>query len=138
MEHLHTYEQTVVWRDLDALAHVNNAVYATYLENARLAFFTALAAEAGEELPLILAELTISYKSQAHLGEQLVIQSRIAEIRNTSFIMEAVITEKSSGRLVATSRAVLVHFDYTAQCSVTIPEAWRERLSRGPTVKATT
>ena len=35
---LHTEIQTR-WRDLDAFGHVNNAVFATYIEDARCVFF---------------------------------------------------------------------------------------------------
>lgn len=133
----HLYEQTVVWRDLDAYAHVNNAVYATYLENARLDFLAALMAEAGEEFRVILAELTIRYRAQAHLGQRMVIHSWIREVRNSSFIMGATITEGADGRLIAEGEAVLVHFDYEAGRPVAIGPEWRERLLQGPVVAAT-
>ncbi|HWX25489.1 MAG TPA: acyl-CoA thioesterase, partial [Vicinamibacteria bacterium] len=35
-------EVEVRFRDLDALGHVNNAVYLTYLESARIAYWMAL------------------------------------------------------------------------------------------------
>ncbi len=36
------------WRDLDALGHVNNAVYLTYFELARLAYIRALLGEGAQ------------------------------------------------------------------------------------------
>ena len=69
------------WRDLDALGHVNNAVYLTYFELARLAYIrTLLGADAPIDqrtlLPVdfqfILAEVTCHYRSPATLGDQLV------------------------------------------------------------------
>ena len=68
------------WRDLDALGHVNNAVYLTYFELARLAYIRAvLGADAPIDrrtlLPVdfqfILAEVTCHYRSPATLGDQL-------------------------------------------------------------------
>lgn len=133
----HLYEQTVVWRDLDAYAHVNNAVYATYLENARLDFLAALEAESGERFRVILAEQTIRYRAQAHLGQRLAIRTWIREVRNSSFIMEAAITDGSDGHLIAEGVAVLVHFDYEAGRPVPIGPEWRERLLAGPAVLPT-
>lgn len=128
----HIYEQTVVWRDLDSYAHVNNAVYATYLENARLDFLGALIQAANENFQVILAEHTIRYRSQAHLGERLLIETSIREVRNSSFVMIATIKEAKEGRLVAESEAILVHFDYEGARPRPVSPEWRERLLRGP------
>lgn len=123
-------EQKVTWRDLDALGHVNNAVYATYLETARLEYLSAMSQGQAEAFSLILAEITITYKSPAFLRETLLIGTRVGLIRNSSFTVEAQIVEKESGRLVATSHAVLVHYDYTANRAVPVPPEWRELISK--------
>ncbi|HWI53481.1 MAG TPA: thioesterase family protein [Symbiobacteriaceae bacterium] len=120
------YEHTVIFRDLDVLGHVNNAVYATYLETGRIEYLAAIGADA---LGLILAELTVTYRSPAFLREKLLIGTRISEIKNSSFIVEAVIEEKTTGRLVATSRAVIVHYDYAEGRSKPLPPEWREKIA---------
>ncbi|HEY3367706.1 MAG TPA: thioesterase family protein [Symbiobacteriaceae bacterium] len=131
MEGYHfTVDERVIWRDLDSLGHVNNAVYATYFETGRIEYFGQVIGDYQEISSLILAEITVTYKSPAYLGETLVIGVRISEVRNSSFIMESQITDQKTGRLVATSRAVLVCFDYTAQRSVPVPAAWRDVVGR--------
>jgi acyl-CoA thioester hydrolase len=124
-------EQRVAFRDLDALGHVNNAVYASYFETGRVEYLAAVS-ETGviDPFHLILAELTITYKSPAFLRETLLIGTRITEMRNSSFVVEGRIEEKTTGRLVATSRAVVVHYDYKARRSAPIPQHWREAISR--------
>lgn len=129
MEGFHyTTEQTVVWRDLDALGHVNNAVYATYFETGRLGYISTFAGGGDKFFGLILAEITITYKSPAFLLETLVIGVRISEMRNSSFVVESQIEEKSTGRLVATSRAVVVHYDYDENRSKPVPPEWRQLI----------
>lgn len=126
-----TIEQPVVWRDLDALGHVNNAVYATYFENARLEYITQL--HQGDHLflrKLILADLQITFKSPAFLRERLVIGVRVSEIRTSSFVVESQIVEKETGRLVATSQAVLVHYDYDVNRSKPVAPELRAVTSR--------
>ncbi|MDB4894135.1 MAG: hypothetical protein JWN15_397 [Firmicutes bacterium] len=125
-----TMQQRVVWRDLDALGHVNNAVYATYLETARGEYLSALPGCDIDFKSLILAELTITYRSPAFVRETLQVGVRVAEIRNSSFILESQIEEKGSGRLVGTARAVVVHYDYTANRAKPVPKEWREAISR--------
>jgi acyl-CoA thioester hydrolase len=123
-------ELKVQFRDLDALGHVNNAVYASYFETGRLEYLDSLAPEAKVTAAgLILAELTITYKSPAFLREVLLVGTRVTEIRNSSFILEGQIVEKKTQRLVATSRAVLVHYDYTENRAKPVPQEWRELFS---------
>lgn len=123
-------EQRVVFRDVDMMGHVNNAVYATYFETARMDYLYAVGGEAVNSLPLILAEITITYKSPAFLRETLVVGVRVAEVRNSSFVVESQINEKATGRLVATSRAAVVHYDYAEMRAKPLPQEWRERFAR--------
>jgi len=121
---------TVRYRDLDPLGHVNNAVYATYLELGRVAYMLALARIEGRELPaqldatgfdFIVAELTIGYKSPAYLGETLEVGVTLASAGRTSFLFEYKVRERDSGRLVATGRSVQVMFDYAAGRKKPVP-----------------
>lgn len=123
-------EQKVAWRDQDALGHVNNAVYATYFETARLEYASQVLGDQSRVFQLILAELTISYKSPAVLGETLLIGVRVSEIRNSSFIMETRMEDKATGRLIATGRAVMVRFDYGENKAIPVPQEWREQMAR--------
>lgn len=125
-----TFEQQVVFRDTDMLGHVNNAVYATYFETARVEYLHNLTADLETLVTFILAEITITYKSPAYLRERLVIGLRVTEIGNSSMVFEGRIVEKETGRLVATSRAVLVHFDYKNQRPVPVPAELRARIGR--------
>jgi acyl-CoA thioester hydrolase len=107
---------TVRFRDLDAMGHVNNSVYLTYFEEARVAYYRALT---GKELDpatfdFVIAEIACTYRSPARLGETLEVGIRTGEVRSRSFVFEYVITERESGRLVATGRSVQVAYDYAA------------------------
>lgn len=54
----------VRWADLDALGHVNNATYLTYLEQARVSYFNDLGLWDGSihQLGLIMAKVTLEYR----------------------------------------------------------------------------
>ena len=53
----------VTWRDLDALGHVNNAVYFSYLEYARMKYLQelGLAFQSLQDVGIILAEAACTY-----------------------------------------------------------------------------
>jgi acyl-CoA thioester hydrolase len=125
----HVERILVVLRDLDPFGHVNNAVYLTYLETARLNWFArATGRRLIAEMPLIVAEITITYRSPAFFGEVLLVGTRVAEVRKSSFLLDSRIEEEGSGRLVATARAVMVHYDYAAGRAAPMPADLRGAL----------
>jgi acyl-CoA thioester hydrolase len=124
-----TYRVQVIWRDLDALNHVNNAVYFTYFEEARLRFYGSVGIEPDvpNGMGIILAEACCRYRSQLRLGERIQVSVEVASVGNSSFILEYHVRAQD-GRDVADGRTVQVCFDYSSQHSVPIPEPWREAL----------
>jgi acyl-CoA thioester hydrolase len=120
---------TVRFRDLDSLGHVNNAVYATYLESARIDFYQHLTGLPLEQLNIILAELTISYKAPAFFNDSLAIGVRIGSFGTKSFTMEYAIARASDEALIASGRSVLVTYDYKAGKTMPVPEDLRRRVA---------
>ena len=117
----------VRWRDVDALSHVNNAVYFNYLEQARLHYMRELGLAPAEPtaVSVILAEASCRFKSPLRLGEQVTIRIRVSELRQSSFVFEYRI-EGEGGQLAATARTVQVCYDYGRQETIPIPAQWRE------------
>ena len=124
----HRLEIPVRFADTDAMGHVNNAVYLTYCEIARIAYWTDVTGDpvhlgtAGAE-SLILAEARIAYRAPAFHGETITVETRAIRIGRTSFRLEHRLTACVQGgetRLVATSESVLVRYDYTAEAPVAL------------------
>src|SRR4051812_32841765 len=99
------HRETVRFRDLDSLGHVNNAVYATYLEQARIEFLQRFGAT---HLEMILARLEIDFRGQLGLGEQVEIEVRPASVGTKSFTLDY--TVRAGGRVVAEAKSVLVAY----------------------------
>jgi acyl-CoA thioester hydrolase len=118
------HRETVRFRDLDSLAHMNNAVYATFLEQARIAFLSQRDAHVEN---MILARLEIDFRSPAELGETIEIDVTPTRIGTKSFDLEYVM--RAGERVVAEAKTVLVAYDYATARSVEIPESWKERLA---------
>lgn len=122
-------EVQVRFRDLDPMNHVNNAVYLTYFEIARLAYWSALRGQAGtHDREMIVAEVTCTYRSPATLNERLTVWVRIGAIRRSSFIYRYRIVEQTTGRLIATGRSVQVLYDYDAGRAVPMSPELRARI----------
>lgn len=129
-------EVRVRFRDLDAMNHVNNAVYMTYFEIARLAFWAEIAGEhEARSRGLILAEQSCTYRSPARHNELLDVWLKPTAMRRSSFVYRYKITVRASGRLIATGRSVQVAYDYAAERAVPLRDDYRaalEAVAGGP------
>jgi acyl-CoA thioester hydrolase len=115
-----TQREHVRFRDCDAMGHVNNAVYSTYLEQARIGILGGLE-------PFILARVEIDFRAELRAGEQVEVRSRCSRVGTKSFDLEHQIW--AGNRLVADAKSVLVGYDYTSGASVPLTENQRRRLS---------
>ena len=115
----------VRFRDLDSLRHVNNAVYLTYLEIARMGYWKALRFE---PVPpsMLLARVEIDYVKPLLLDDQVEIALRVSEMGTKSFVMAFEIT--ANGTIAAKGSSVLVWFDHAANLSVVIPDSARATI----------
>lgn len=124
-----THAVEVRFRDLDALGHVNNAVYLTYFESARMAWWLHLTHRSDlRGMDMILARAEVDFRSPAAFAEILDVGVRCASIGRSSFVIEQAITERRTRRLVAEARKVLVHYDYAAGRSQPLSEEMRRQL----------
>ena len=117
---------------------VNNAVYLTYLEQARFNLWRAQlgfqARTAGDPGPrgvgFILARVEFDFRAQAKYGDDLDVKLYLAGFGRTSFTYTYEIVDAARGTLVSTARTVLVRFDYDAQTPYPIDDAFKAQLSR--------
>jgi acyl-CoA thioester hydrolase len=125
------------WRDLDALGHVNNAVYITYFELARLAYIRALLEPDAPidrrtmlpvEFQFIVAEVNCRFRSPATLSDELVVAVWVSQVGRKSFVFDYRITDERTGRLVAEGCSTQVWYDYAAGESRPVPEEMVSRV----------
>ena len=119
----HVHRDQVRFRDCDAMGHVNNAVFSTYLEEARIGVL-------GDLIDFILARVEIDFRSELRAGEEVEVRTRCHRIGTKSFDLEHVIS--AGDRVVAEARSVLVSYDYDRGESIPVPDELRERLSSAP------
>jgi acyl-CoA thioester hydrolase len=134
----HRHEVEVRLSDTDAMGHVNNARYLTYVEIARVAYYEQVTGNPlpigahGAEEGMILAEIRMTYRSPAFYGETVTVETRVERIGRSSFAMIHRITAPESrygpARLIAVADSVLVAYDYRDECPIPVPDDWRTAI----------
>ena len=120
----------VRFRDIDAFGHVNNAVFFSYVELARIRYLLEVLEpdHPFERLPLILARVELDFRSPIMFAEDVVVETRVDRIGRTSFGMSHRMTAGAEGRLVGDVQTVLVTYDYQAARPVPVPPEWRRLI----------
>lgn len=123
----------VAFRDIDAFGHVNNAVFFSYMEYARVKFAielfegTGLAEDSLLDIPLILVEATCTYRSPALLDEKLKLGVGVSRFGSSSFDLIYRFSGED-GRLVATGKTIQVMYDYSLGRAFPIPETIKNKV----------
>jgi acyl-CoA thioester hydrolase len=117
------------FRDTDAMGHINNAVFITYLEVGRQAYWARLEGHDDyRNVPFILAGVTCDFRSEANVDEVLEIALRCEWIGTKSFGFRYEIRDRATRRLVIEASTVQVCYDYDAKHSFPVPDALRHKL----------
>jgi len=128
----HKISINVRFSDLDAMGHVNNAAYLTYLEEARIEYFNKLFTIPRKNLAFgaVIARIEIDYIDQIRLGDEIEVYSRCVKIGNKSCDIDnlIVIRKDLKNKIAAHSITKIVSFDYSKGISVPIPQNVKETI----------
>jgi len=119
-----TMDLNVRFRDLDAMGHVNNAVFFTYFEEGRKAFFQKHFEKNWVfDFPFILAHAACDYKKPITLNDDIRLAMWVGDIGNKRFDFIYHIMGRQDTTLVyALGKSTQVSFDYQKQKSIVIPK----------------
>jgi acyl-CoA thioester hydrolase len=117
------------WVDMDALRHINNSVYLSYFESARVEFLDSLGININrweEDESVILGKMEITYLRQSSYPNIYDIGCRISRLGTKSFDIFSAIFDKKSLTPIVTGTFGTVSFNYKSQQTILIPKAVRD------------
>jgi acyl-CoA thioester hydrolase len=129
-DYAYRHRLSVRFKDCDAMAHVNHAVYFTYFEQCRLTCWRELTGTLHPQTRVIIARAECDYQSPAVFGEELEIRMTVGEIGRSSFSLGYDIVHAATERAVARGTTVMVSYDYAAGKSIPLPADTRALLER--------
>ena len=128
------FEMTIPirWGDMDAMGHINNAVYFRYMETARIDWFTSIGFEPnpGGEGPVIVNAFCNFYKQLEFPGDLLVRMYASDPARTTFETWATIERADAPGAIWAAGGATTIWVDFPKQKAVTLPD-WLRRLVEG-------
>ena len=113
------------WVDMDALRHINNAVYLSYFESARVEFLDSLGININRwdgDKSVILAKMEIDYLRQSSYPNTYDVGCRISRLGTKSFDIFSAIFDNNEISPIVTGTFITVCFNYVTQQTILIPK----------------
>lgn len=120
----------VRFRDIDAMGHVNNAVYFTYFEEARKAFvLEAFGIQDPKDYFFILAGIKCNFLLPIKLTDSIEVLIYVGEIGNKSFTFRYKIRKRTDPNVIfSEGESTQVFYDYKEGKAKPIPEDIKDIL----------
>jgi len=124
----------VRYNDIDSYGHVNNAIFGTYIEEARIDYLEAVVGGetaditgTGEETGMVVANLELDFERPIRLTDDVTVGVRVPRLGEKSFPFEYEI--RTADGVAATGETTMVAYDRETAGPVALPESWRESIS---------
>lgn len=117
--------------DIDAMGHVNNAVYLSYFEQARIHYFSKLGgAWDWKSQGVLLAKNLVEYKLPILLTDHVVIKTKCIHMGGKSLTFSYLVQKMVNGEAhtCSTGESVLVCFDSIKGKTIEVPDVWRSTI----------
>lgn len=119
----------VIFRDVDAYGHVNNAVFFTYFEWARTLLWFEIAGFGGAtDIGFIVAHAQCDFRLSIEL-EPIEIRVRWGEVRNSSFDTHYEIRKNNGNDVAATGKVTVVLYDWARRSKKTVDDELRRKIA---------
>jgi acyl-CoA thioester hydrolase len=113
----------VAWGEMDAFAHVNNAVYFRWFESARIAYLDRIGfrGDAHDGTGPILASTQCRFRRPLAYPDTVHVGARSVELGDDRFTMEYRLVSEALAEVAAEGGGVVVAYDYRSGRKVALP-----------------
>lgn len=126
------YRRKVRYWDVDSNAHVFNARYFVYFDDAMTDFFEAtgldFGALGGDGPVWVTAHAECDFKGEGNVGDVLATSVSVERLGETSVTFALATIEETSGRVVATGKEIYVVIDRVTRKPIVVPDDARAIL----------
>ncbi|UDY24638.1 acyl-CoA thioesterase [Nocardioides sp. Kera G14] len=126
-----TVQIPVAWGDMDAMGHVNNAVYFRYFETARIKCLAELglgSIEQSDGVGPILHSASCRFRIPLTHPDTVTVGAQIGEVGHDRFVMRYRAVSHHHGAVAADGESLIVTFDYSTGGKARVSDALAARL----------
>lgn len=123
-----SFERTVDvrYQDHDTMGHVNNAIYVTYMEEARFDYLTGEMGVAADDLNMVVAHLDVDFRRPVQYARQVTVAVSVTDVGGSSFTMTYEIRDDEGVAVEGETVQVTLDAEMGEPCPV--PDAWRDAI----------
>ena len=127
-----TSKINIRFSDLDLFGHVNNAVYLTYYEEARVSYFNEVVGYDYDWSTegVILARFEIDFVLPVQYKDEVFIITKCCRIGNKSFDLayKMFLIKDEKEIMLSSATSVMVMYNYAEKKSIPITAEWKKKL----------
>jgi acyl-CoA thioester hydrolase len=116
----------VRYQDHDTMGHVNNAVYVTYMEEARFAYLTEGLGVPPMDLNMVVANLTVDFRRPVQFDAEVEVAVSVTDVGNSSFTMAYEV--RDSEGVAVEGETVQVALEPDGREPRRVPQDWRDAI----------
>jgi len=126
-ESAYTTDVELRYRDLDTMGHVNNAVYVTYMEEARFSYLTEGLGVPPMELNMVVANLTVDFRRPVQFADEVEVAVSVTDVGDSSFTMAYEVRDDEG--VAVEGETVQVALEPDGSGTRRVPQDWRDAIA---------
>lgn len=122
----HCLPVQIRFTDIDMLGHLNNNVYLTFMDLAKIEYFTAVSGRKiqATDLRMVVVNVSCDFLSPSFMGDNLEVWTQTTRIGNRSLHLEQRIVDRNTGITKCIGRTVMAGYDPATALGADLDARW--------------
>lgn len=127
----HTMNVQIRFNDIDALGHVNNAVYMEFFDLGKANYFTEVNGGPVDwrTANVVVANVNCNYLAPIYFHEPMAVQTQAVYLHDRSLKLLQQLINTKTGEVKCQCQVIMVGFDVKNGTSAPIADDWKEKLT---------
>ena len=128
----HSLPVQMRFTDIDMLGHLNNNVYLSFMDLAKVSYFSDVLPEGMDwkSLRAVVVHISCDFYSPSYFNESLEVWTTVTSVSEHSFRMEQRIVHSSTGQTKCIGYTVMAGFDPATAKSIKVDRHWVECVEK--------
>lgn len=122
----HCLPVQIRFTDIDMLGHLNNNVYLTFMDLAKIEYFTAVSGRKiqATDLRMVVVNVNCDFLSPSFMGDNLEVWTQTTRIGNRSLHLEQRIVDRNTGITKCIGHTVMAGYDPATALGADLDARW--------------